>query len=618
MNPLNNSVKAKRHTKQYQMHKYFARRPYNVFQNIINHYTIEGDMILDCFCGGGVTIYESAALGRIPIGVDLNPLATFITKMQVFNSNLDEVSDLLYEFVSFIKQKYSVLYQINFNDDKGFIEWIEYTYKTTCPDCDQTLLLSEKNKIRNGFYRCSNALCKNHSGIKRLNLIPNGIHPLRVKYRSELDNELRIREYSDIKELEDINEFIKNFDFDFIPDLKLPMDMDRQFEDRLFQKGVENYKDLFTERSFYINTMIYNDILRLKKSLSEEHTDILYFLFSSSLRYTNNMTRVTENWEGGKPTSMDKHAFWLPSQFIENNIIKVIESRVNSIISGFKFSSENLNNKVSEKSDFNDLLDPGDFLILNRSSDNLPIPNESIDIVITDPPYGSNVQYSELSIIWNVWFQHYKNLPTYLNRDEEAVMNRRLPKDKGAKDSRFYEDMLLKVFSECHRVLKKDKYLVFTFNNKNINVWISMLRAVRRAGFTLPKNGIIYQDYIESYKNTAHLRYSGNLHGDFIYSFKKSDINISSQNSNSEITLSQSIESTISNFAKDMVKSNINYTTTILYQELLTILTQNIMDFLEDEPIELDNFGEDLSDKHIDQILSKYLKFENETWKAKK
>lgn len=98
--PLKISIKAERHTAQYQMHKYFARRPYNVFRHIIKHYTNKGDIILDCFCGGGVTIFESVALGRKPIGIDINPLATFITRMQMFNGEIGELKDFYRRFCS--------------------------------------------------------------------------------------------------------------------------------------------------------------------------------------------------------------------------------------------------------------------------------------------------------------------------------------------------------------------------------------------------------------------------------------------------------------------------------------------------------------------------------------
>jgi len=57
-------VEAKQHSPAYMMHRYFARRPYNVFSELIKHYTEEGDVILDPFCGGGVTIVEGLLLKR--------------------------------------------------------------------------------------------------------------------------------------------------------------------------------------------------------------------------------------------------------------------------------------------------------------------------------------------------------------------------------------------------------------------------------------------------------------------------------------------------------------------------------------------------------------------------
>ena len=38
------------------------------------------------------------------------------------------------------------------------------------------------------------------------------------------------------------------------------------------------------------------------------------------------MTRVTDNWEGGKPTAMDKHAYWLPNQYVETNVIDIMRN----------------------------------------------------------------------------------------------------------------------------------------------------------------------------------------------------------------------------------------------------------------------------------------------------
>ena len=117
--------KSKRHTRQYQMHKYFARRPYNVFANLINHYSEENDIVLDCFCGGGVTVYESIAQNRKSIGVDLNPLATFITEMQIFDGDITDVEKLYDDFIKNMKSKYQNIYYVKFDDDEGY-RWMAH------------------------------------------------------------------------------------------------------------------------------------------------------------------------------------------------------------------------------------------------------------------------------------------------------------------------------------------------------------------------------------------------------------------------------------------------------------------------------------------------------------
>jgi DNA methylase len=68
---------AKRH---YGVHPYFTRRPYNVVQRYILHYSTEGDRVLDPFGGSGVTGIEAFLENRVGIQNDINPLANFIAK----------------------------------------------------------------------------------------------------------------------------------------------------------------------------------------------------------------------------------------------------------------------------------------------------------------------------------------------------------------------------------------------------------------------------------------------------------------------------------------------------------------------------------------------------------
>lgn len=79
------------------------------------------------------------------------------------------------------------------------------------------------------------------------------------------------------------------------------------------------------------------------------------------------------------------------------------------------------------------------------------------------------------------------------------------------------------MFSECFRVLKPDGVLTFTFNAKDIRAWYAVIKAAIKAGFYLDRKGIIYQKPIDNYLNTSHKRYARALHGDFIFTFYKTN-----------------------------------------------------------------------------------------------
>lgn len=614
--PLKRSVKAEGHTPQYKMHKYFARRPYNVFKHIIKHYSSKGDIVLDSFCGGGVTVFEAAALERNVVGVDLNPLAAFISRMQMFNGEISELKDFYRRFLLTENKKYSEWYKVVFPDDEGTAVWFEWAYVVKCPICNSSIILTENNKKSNGVYYCSNPNCKAHkNGVKRVDCFPNGSIPLRVKYISSKTNTTSVREVT----IENMPIF-KTVDFDkVVTNLKytvnfdIPDNWDRQHEDKLQEKGVITYSDFFTARNYALNCLIFNDIMELRGTTGSLMNEYLYFLFSSSLRYTNKMTRVTDNWENGNPTAMDKHAFWLPNQYVETNILDVLAQRSKAIIRGCTYSSSTLPKDLQEVTNFEDIKLRNSYMVLNRSSSDLPIPSSSVDVLITDPPYGSNVQYAELSIIWNAWYATYKGLDNYIYKDEEAVVNRK-KNFEGSKTVDDYEELLFQVYSEGSRVLKDNAYLVFTFNNKNIKVWIAMLKAVARAGFYLPDDGILFQDYIESYKNTAHLRFSGNIQGDFIYSFRKGTIELAVDGNRgfSEI-IDDAIDSTITK----LYKRRKIYSTPDLYQKILTTMTRELMAYIlwcknNDVPMEdISSFSND----HLENRLKRTLVCEDGIWR---
>ncbi len=620
LQPIKTAVKAKAHTAQYKMHKYFARRPYNVFRHLIDHYSKENDIILDCFCGGGVTIFESLAIKRKAIGVDLNPLATFITEMQIQKVDIKILKEFLFNFYDKVYNALNHFYQITLQHDSGEMEWMEWAYEVKCPICDSLILLTEENKVRNGVYRCPNMNCSSNTGgkigVKRTNCKPFSSRPLRVKYRSSSSLKVKLHtlteeEVSQILAVDYESLLFENY---VTPDDPIPQNWDRQLEDCLNAKGIYSFKDLFTKRNYFVNVVIFNEILKLRGKVDQQLLDLLYFSFSASLRHTNNMTRVTNNWENGNPTSMDKHAYWLPNVYVETNVFDKFKDRINGVIKGLQYTAKEIPRSLNKAENFEQLKRGSDYMILNQSSSHLPLPDCSVDAVITDPPYGSNVQYAELSSFWNVWYQKYRGLDSFIYNKEEAIVNRKTNYE-WAKDLQHYEDTLYSVYKECYRVLKDDGYLVFTFNNKDLNVWVALLKAIARAGFYLPKGGVLFQDFIESYKNTSHLQYSGNIHGDFVYSFKKGAIEPNMDLS--KTNYQENIQSVIMQCINRLYAVKEKYTSSELYQEIFSNLINVILEYAiydikvnDNKLIEMEKFSNDF----IDNFLKKHLVFKEDFW----
>ena len=68
----------KRKTAQYDMHKYWGKKPAKDISALIQEYSKVGDCVLDPFSGYGVFVCEAYLQSRNAIGNDLNPFANFV------------------------------------------------------------------------------------------------------------------------------------------------------------------------------------------------------------------------------------------------------------------------------------------------------------------------------------------------------------------------------------------------------------------------------------------------------------------------------------------------------------------------------------------------------------
>lgn len=437
------NIKAKSHRAHYMMHKYWGRKPANVVQEYINHYTDEGDTVLDPFMGSGVVPIESLKSNRDTIGIDINPMSKFIVKNTLTRVNLEEFKINAYNLIAELENKYSHL------------------YNTKCPLC-------KKNAQAEITVWDNNVLGK-------------------IRVRCDTDG-ITIKD-PDEEDLSRYTETVKlKKELDRLGKIKYPQDKVLQYVKR---SGKERLDELFTDRALIVLSKLRDEILEFK----EDNTrNLLLFCFTSMLPNVSNMLPADlekATYKSGWVISK----FWTPKVHTERIIFHCFRLRVNAIIKG---KSELINYKF-----------PNYQLHTMDSTDLSIISDSTIDYIFTDPPYGESIAYLALSQFWNGWLEHE------VDYSNEIILD---PYRK--KDYIDYSTRMKKTFNELYRVLKDKHFMSFSFHNRDLLVWQSVMDATQEAGFFV-KSTVLQEQAVNS--GTQGLNKKNTLTGDFIYTFIKDE-----------------------------------------------------------------------------------------------
>ena len=464
---INYATVAKPHTPMYLMHKYWARKPHNVVSEYIENYTKEGEIVLDPFCGSGPAPIEAIKLGRKGVGVDLNPISTFVTRMTSQPIDVNQIKKIFEDIKASCKDEINEL------------------YATKCKKCNSDSIIlatiwdREKSEPTELRYYCEK--CK------------------RRNVRKPSDDDLKL-----IRKIEKME----------IPYWYPTQKLAYNGEGFMKKEKSDSIPELFTRRNLIALSILFNELEKIKESKSH---DIFKFAFTSMVHLASKMCPVAK--EGGKghwskfsATSFwALQSYWVPPINMESNVWMLFESSINGtqgIVNG-KTDSNNQIKTYKEAKKFEDLNDGANIFLETHNALELTqiIPKDSVDYVFTDPPYGGAVQYFELSTLWASW------LKLDLNYKDEVTVNKQQNKDFD-----YYHKMLTAAFKQVYDVLKKGRYMTVTFHSTDIKVWTSIIKAIVLAGFDLEK--IVYQPPARP-SAKGLLQPYGSAVGDYYIRFKK-------------------------------------------------------------------------------------------------
>jgi len=111
--------------------------------------------------------------------------------------------------------------------------------------------------------------------------------------------------------------------------------------------------------------------------------------------------------------------------------------------------------------------------------------DRTVDLVLTDPPYYSDVQYGELARLFHFWLSRYRQLPAFEEK-EEAVPN--LYRKNGLE---FYVKSIAACLNECRRTLAANGRVILTFHNKKMLAWKALCESLVRAGLTVQSLAVV-------------------------------------------------------------------------------------------------------------------------------
>jgi len=276
---------------------------------------------------------------------------------------------------------------------------------------------------------------------------------------------------------------------------------------QILRYNYREWRQLFNDRQLYCLSLLLQAVLEESDIACRE---LLLLLFSSILEYNTmfcsykgegtgavrplfnhhilkpeRMALENSVWGIAKGTAKSSGCF---STFFESRLMRALAYRQKPFelyalreeekVKGEKIYNLSRRPATSIAATFDALETQGNkALLFCGDSSHLEIPDQSVDVIVTDPPYFDFVNYSELADFFYAWLR----LGLQQSHAEFRAETTRHPQEVQQKDARAFSTALGRVFQECTRVLKPDGLLIFSFHHSRTEGWEAVGQALYKA-----------------------------------------------------------------------------------------------------------------------------------------
>ncbi len=485
----------------YNAHSYHTKVPHKAIMRYILHYTEPGDIVFDGFCGTGMTGVAAqlcddpstlAALGytlksddelfdengqyvgkkgcRKAILNDLSPAATLIAAGYNLTRCPESFSKLAAKLLEKFNREYGWMYQTT-DPKSGDICDIDFTVWSevfSCPHCSGELEFWTLAYDPSSGTIVENPTCPHCSAeVLKRDLIRRTtkyydqavgatrtkqiLKPVEIRYRHRGAKKKKLPDEKDLQVLAKIEQMLEEVDY--------PTEL------MMFTPEGEEWGDLY--RGYH-------------EGISRVH----------DFHLVRQLVAFSILWHSADdlPTEEAKRLWRFTLQGIvvsftrRNRFLKNAYSQVNRALSGTLY----IGSTISEPSPtyvltgklkrFKKAIPSSErgTLVTTQSLASVLVPDNSVDYVFIDPPFGDNLPYAELNFLWEAW------LRVFTKAAQDAVVSGTQDKDLAV-----YTLMMTSCLKEVYRLLKPGRWVTIEFHNSKNAVWTAIQEALGQAGFII-------------------------------------------------------------------------------------------------------------------------------------
>lgn len=500
----------------YNAHSYHTKVPHRAIMRYILHYTEPGDIVFDGFCGTGMTGVAAQMCqspdpefrvkiekdmpyvkwgARKAILNDLSPAATFIAANYNMPVDVQEFEREAKRILKECEKECGWMYETLHTDGdgetnryvdgkpiKGRINYVVWSDVLVCPNCSGEIVFwdeavdKEKGEVKDAFRcgRCRSELKKRdcerakeiiYDKALKKNITMAKQVPVLINYSVGKKRYEKAPDEYDLNILRRIDEMDIPY---WYPTNEIPKG-DKTGEP--IRLGITNVHHFYTKRNLWVLSRLWDKVLK-----AEIETGHLIFAFEQVIWGMSRLARYVPT-HYSQVNQYLSGTLYIGSQVVEVTPHYILKNKINNLVKVFSKSYTSINNSI----------------ISTNSHTAVNIIKNSIDYIFTDPPFGSNLMYSELNFLWEAW------LKVFTNNKPEAIVNK--VQKKGLAE---YQELMEKCFAECYRVLKPGRWMTVEFHNSANSVWNSIQEALLRAGFIVADVRMLDKNQGSFNQVTAH------------------------------------------------------------------------------------------------------------------